>query len=257
MAQWKLSEVPGGKILELYDNNLHEFMKPYKFRDYYTGTGIHYRKVTGATLTLERLIEYEIMGLSDREIAKRCRVSVAGFVKAIRQGSGRLWLRTRPANRNDKGVERKSEEHKRSVRNACQRRYHERHGSSKKRDMIRFSGRLVSEGRVIAFLILGRWLSSDEIIHHEDKNPKNNDPNNLFLFESSSDHMKYHNGEQVPYTILGNLYDKYDFRKKLSVAPISENAKLGLTHRVSPGKAKVTPEDLVDAGERIDSEYNS
>lgn len=48
------------------------------------------------------------------------------------------------------------------------------------------------EHRVVAESILGRELRADEIVHHEDLDKKNNDPSNLIIFKTQSDHVKHH-----------------------------------------------------------------
>lgn len=39
---------------------------------------------------------------------------------------------------------------------------------------------------------LGRFLTKQEVVHHLDCNPKNNDISNLYLFPNQSEHAKYH-----------------------------------------------------------------
>jgi hypothetical protein len=39
---------------------------------------------------------------------------------------------------------------------------------------------------------LGRSLLPGEVVHHDDDNPQNNDPANLMVFPSNSEHLKYH-----------------------------------------------------------------
>jgi hypothetical protein len=48
--------------------------------------------------------------------------------------------------------------------------------------------------RVVAEQILGRKLTSEEIVHHFDNNKHNNDPKNLYLFSSQSLHARCHFG---------------------------------------------------------------
>lgn len=52
-------------------------------------------------------------------------------------------------------------------------------------------GKRAFEHRVIAREILGRELTSDEAIHHEDLNPVNNNPSNLLIL-SRKNHAKLH-----------------------------------------------------------------
>jgi uncharacterized protein (DUF1330 family) len=39
---------------------------------------------------------------------------------------------------------------------------------------------------------IGRFLLKDEVVHHVDLNKLNDDPDNLMLFPSKKEHMKYH-----------------------------------------------------------------
>jgi len=39
---------------------------------------------------------------------------------------------------------------------------------------------------------LKTYLTSEQIVHHEDGNTQNNQLDNLMLFESNSEHAKYH-----------------------------------------------------------------
>jgi hypothetical protein len=49
-----------------------------------------------------------------------------------------------------------------------------------------FKHRLVMEKKI------GRYLLLNEIVHHIDKNPLNNNINNLELFANNGEHIKYH-----------------------------------------------------------------
>lgn len=46
--------------------------------------------------------------------------------------------------------------------------------------------------RVVAERELGRPLTKDEVVHHVDENRKNNDPLNLYVFPSQSEHFRHH-----------------------------------------------------------------
>ena len=48
------------------------------------------------------------------------------------------------------------------------------------------------EHRIVAEQILGRALYPGEVVHHIDGNKRNNKPENLRVFESQSDHAKFH-----------------------------------------------------------------
>ena len=60
----------------------------------------------------------------------------------------------------------------------------------------------------IAAICLGQPLPQRWVIHHIDENPRNNNPENLMLFDSQPNHVRYH------VTLLGRL------RKGLEVDPI-------------------------------------
>ena len=57
--------------------------------------------------------------------------------------------------------------------------------------IIRVDGRKIAEHRYVMELKLGRKLTSDEIVHHVDGNPLNNDPDNLVIL-SRSEHQRLH-----------------------------------------------------------------
>ncbi len=48
------------------------------------------------------------------------------------------------------------------------------------------------EHRVVMEKKLGRYLTSEEVVHHKDFNPSNNDPDNLELFANQQEHALYH-----------------------------------------------------------------
>lgn len=47
--------------------------------------------------------------------------------------------------------------------------------------------------RYIMELMLGRYLTKEEVVHHIDGNPKNNEESNLMLFASNSEHTIFEN----------------------------------------------------------------
>lgn len=50
----------------------------------------------------------------------------------------------------------------------------------------------VYEHVIVAEQMLGRLLSDEEKVHHEDQNRKNNSPENLIVFATNADHARYH-----------------------------------------------------------------
>ncbi|MBQ1361514.1 MAG: HNH endonuclease, partial [Oscillospiraceae bacterium] len=56
--------------------------------------------------------------------------------------------------------------------------------------------------RIVAEQILGRALLPGEVVHHIDGNKRNNDPANLMVFASQSEHAAWHmahrSGEVMP-----------------------------------------------------------
>lgn len=55
----------------------------------------------------------------------------------------------------------------------------------------------VYEHVLVAEQKLGRPLTKDEVVHHIDGNKKNNNPDNLMIFATDSDHIGYHNGRKA------------------------------------------------------------
>ena len=46
--------------------------------------------------------------------------------------------------------------------------------------------------RIVAEQMLGRPLKKGEVVHHIDRNKRNNDPSNLMVFKSQADHAAWH-----------------------------------------------------------------
>lgn len=49
----------------------------------------------------------------------------------------------------------------------------------------------VREHRLVMEKIVGRYLLPTEVVHHKDGNPRNNDPSNLELFSTHSEHLRH------------------------------------------------------------------
>lgn len=47
---------------------------------------------------------------------------------------------------------------------------------------------------LVAEKLLGRYLTNGEVVHHIDFNKRNNDPNNIMVFDSQKSHATYHAG---------------------------------------------------------------
>lgn len=63
-------------------------------------------------------------------------------------------------------------------------------GSGEGRTYTKQYGR--HEHRVVAEQMLGRKLNPGEVVHHRDGNKRNNDPENLQVFPSQADHLRWH-----------------------------------------------------------------
>ena len=48
------------------------------------------------------------------------------------------------------------------------------------------------EHRIIMEKLIGRSLFKEEVVHHINKNPSDNRPENLILFNNQAEHVKYH-----------------------------------------------------------------
>ena len=82
--------------------------------------------------------------------------------------------------------------HQDKARSAAHEAYHFPilRGSGTRAPYIKENG--VGQHRVVAERIMGRKLELGEVVHHEDRDGKNNDPSNLIVFASQADHGKHH-----------------------------------------------------------------
>lgn len=53
----------------------------------------------------------------------------------------------------------------------------------------------VYQHMIAAEQMLGRKLKPEEVVHHNDRNRKNNSFDNLIVFKTIADHTAYHQGE--------------------------------------------------------------
>jgi len=56
----------------------------------------------------------------------------------------------------------------------------------------------VAEHRLVMEGILGRYLSPEEAVHHIDGNPQNNHPDNLMVFRTNADHLRFDLQGKIP-----------------------------------------------------------
>lgn len=63
-------------------------------------------------------------------------------------------------------------------------------GTGEGKTYAKYYGKLAH--RVVAEQMLGRELKGNEVVHHIDANRRNNNPINLMVFSSNSDHIRYH-----------------------------------------------------------------
>lgn len=78
---------------------------------------------------------------------------------------------------------------------------------NKKRDTYLKSG-AVHIHRIVAESLLGRRLTTDEVVHHIDENRANNHPSNLAVFPDQNTHARCHFGEMSRMELSGFLLVK-------------------------------------------------
>ncbi len=74
---------------------------------------------------------------------------------------------------------------------------------SDKKGYQRFKGSNTPVHRWVAEKKLGRKLNDGEVVHHKDRNKKNNSPANLYVFRNQNEHDKAHRMDAKRY---GNAY---------------------------------------------------
>lgn len=131
--------------------------------------------------TEDLIYSYQVLGMSTPDIAKKYGMCSASVIQRLKK---HIKMRTssettikngklnREKNPNWKGGKIKTKYGYISIRGP--------------------SGKLVMEHRVVMEQILGRKLLSTEVVHHIDGNRENNSPENLMLFQSVSDHSRFH-----------------------------------------------------------------
>lgn len=73
--------------------------------------------------------------------------------------------------------------------------------------------------REVAEGMLGRPLLDGEVVHHEDRDRSNNDPSNLMVFKTNSDHGRHHRGTGTLIQLEDGAYVRY-------VNPVVPKARL-------------------------------
>jgi hypothetical protein len=68
----------------------------------------------------------------------------------------------------------------------------------------------VLEHRLVMESVLGRYLSPTEVVHHKDRNKSNNDPSNLELGRSNTEHLM----EELAGRVYGCPAEDLPVRKK-------------------------------------------
>lgn len=137
------------------------------------------------------IIKYETERMSDRQIAERLCISPTGFSK-IRKRYG--WVRIySEVDRSDKGKNRISDIDKKKSRSEYMKEYR-KNRPSYKNVRVNLDGKSIvtQEHRLVMMRHLGRRLERGEIIHHIDGNVRNNSIDNLQIFKSNGDHIKFH-----------------------------------------------------------------
>ena len=84
---------------------------------------------------------------------------------------------------------------------------------------------IVFEHMIVAEELLERDLNPGEVVHHKDRNRKNNSVNNLMVFKTNSDHSAYHAGCDIK--LEGDVYVAIRTHKK-DMCPICGKQKFAV-----------------------------
>lgn len=91
----------------------------------------------------------------------------------------------------------------------------------------------IEEHRLVAVNKYKRKIEKFEVVHHEDRNRKNNDPSNIFIM-TKIDHDKLHNIDRIIGTkkhLTGTKISE-ETKKKISDKAIGNQRTLGLKHKI-------------------------
>lgn len=72
---------------------------------------------------------------------------------------------------------------------------------------VKINGHYIPQHRIVAATILKRGLRKGEVVHHIDRDRKNNKPENLYVFKTQAEHKAYHQALKYGYAkeIKSNL----------------------------------------------------
>ena len=84
-----------------------------------------------------------------------------------------------------------------------------RHDKTLGYDYIIRDGEKIYYHRYVAEQIVGRKLKETEVVHHKDRNRKNNNVDNLIVFKTEKDHGYHHSYEEVE--LIRNEDGTYSF----------------------------------------------
>jgi hypothetical protein len=122
-------------------------------------------------------------------------------------------------------------------------------------------GRSVAEHHLIAELVLGRYLTPMEVVHHRDNHPHHNWPSNLAVFASNADHLRHELTARVKATPRPSIPGAYRSPQTLDQCPSAAETLTGCpseiltrlawfvdSHRPMPVHRMLPPEAFLRAG---------